>query len=75
MSIIVVYHRSVNKARGRAVFRNSGEALWDCADRIASSNARGVVYSPCLSGRSHLGPGEKSVDHSGEPALDADSVM
>ena len=44
----------VNKARDRGAVENNCKALWSCADRILSSNARGVVYFACLSGRSYL---------------------
>ena len=33
------YHRSVNKARGRAVFEDNNEALWGCAERDVSLNS------------------------------------
>ena len=55
------YYCSVNKAGGRVVFENNGKALWGCADRTASLNSRGVVYFTCLSGRSYLAPGERSI--------------
>ena len=35
--------------------------LWVCANQTVSLNSPGVVYFACLSGRSYLSPGEKSV--------------
>ena len=59
------YLCSVNKTGGGVVGENNGEAVWGCADRIVSLNTRGGVYFACLSGRSYLTPGERSVMTSG----------
>ena len=41
------------------------KTLCGCADRLVSSNSRGVVYFACLSGRSYRPPGERSVSSAG----------
>ena len=56
-----MYHFNVNEARGRVVFENNGKALWSYSDRNMSSNSHDVAYFACLSGRSYLSPGEKSI--------------
>ena len=53
-----------NNARDRAVFESNGKAFSECADRIVISNSHGVAYFACLSGRSCLSPGERSILHS-----------
>ena len=53
-----------NKAHGRVVFENNVKALLVYEDRTASSNPSGVVYFDCLSGRSYLSLGERSVQES-----------
>ena len=37
-----MYHCSVNKARGRVVFEDNGEADGGCADSAINSSSRGV---------------------------------
>ena len=51
----------VSEPGGCVVFRNNGKALWGCADQNAIPNSRGFVFIACLSGRSHLSPGERPV--------------
>ena len=58
------YHCCVNTARSRAALESTGEELWGCADRTVSLNTRDVVYFDCLSGRSYLSLGERSVQES-----------
>ena len=51
----------MDKARGRAVFENNSKALWGCLHRTVSLNTSGVAYSACLSGRSYMAAGQRSV--------------
>ena len=51
----------MNKARSRVAFENNGNALRVCADRTLIWKSRGVVDLTCLSGRSYLSPGDRSV--------------
>ena len=55
------HHSGANQARGRAVFDNSGEALWGCADQTVSLNTPGIMFA-CLSGRGYLSNAERSVN-------------
>ena len=52
---------TISKACGPLVFENNSVALWGCADRTVSSNTHVVIYFACLSGRSYLSPGERSI--------------
>ena len=56
---------TVNKICGRVIFEINSEATWNCANRtvclICTAPSRSVVYSACLSGRSHLSRGERSA--------------
>ena len=56
-----MYHCSVKKARGLAVFKDNGKALSGCGNKNASLNTRAGVYVACLSGRSRLSLGERSI--------------
>ena len=48
--------------RSNREFKTSVESFLSCADRTVCSNSREVVYFACLSGRSYLSPGKRSVE-------------
>ena len=60
----------VNKTRGRVIFENNREALWSCADRSVGLSSCGVLYFVCLSERSYLFPGERSITPEGPEHVD-----